>query len=155
MVHRKAVSIGGRNSVYTYDRRGTLMAGQASSSSHLPLRHSSPVRQPIKPLRKIPWGNGGHHGQFDGHFDERDDRSSPYFCHPRDTKSLLLNDNFGNFNKSSASTSIDSDGGSSSNSAHSKSSSSGSSKKTVGRPSNPLRYKTELCRSYEESGECR
>lgn len=53
---------------------------------------------------------------------------------------------------------FDSDGGSilsSPNSAYSKCSNGGNSKKPVGRPSNPLRYKTELCRSYEENGECR
>ncbi|MPC70968.1 Zinc finger protein 36, C3H1 type-like 1 [Portunus trituberculatus] len=31
----------------------------------------------------------------------------------------------------------------------------GSGKKVLPRLSNPLRYKTELCRSFEESGDCR
>lgn len=155
MVHRKPISSGSRNSVYTHTRRGMAMGGQLASSPHLPLSHSSPVRQPSKPLRKVQWGNGGHHV----HFDESNGRSSSYFCYPREAKSAPLSDNFGNSNRSPPSMNFDSDGGSilsSPNSAHSKCSSSNSnSKKPVGRPSNPLRYKTELCRSYEESGECR
>lgn len=151
MVHRKSISTGGRNSVYTHTRRGMAMGGQLPSSPHQPLSHSSPVRQPSKPLRKVQWGNGGYHG----HFDESNDKSSSYFCYPRDTKIAPLSDNFFNPNRSPISTNFDSDGGSSPNSAHSKCTNIGSSKKPVGRPSNPLRYKTELCRSYEENGECR
>lgn len=152
MGHRKSTS--GRNSVYTQNRRGMLIGGQPSIPCHRPLSHSSPVRQPSKPPRKVLWGNGGNRSHNSG----IDDRPSPHFCIPRDAGSAAWSENFSHLNRSSISLSLSSDGGSSvssANSAHSKCGNSGVNKKPVARPSNPLRYKTELCRSFEESGECR
>lgn len=153
MGHRK--SAGGRNIVYSYNRRGTPIGGQPSSPPHRPLSHSSPVRQLNKPPRKALWGSGSNHSHYNG----SDGRQPFHFHMPRDAGSVTWSENFSHVNRSPVRLSFSSDGGSSvgsGNSAQSKSSnSSGCAKKPVARPSNPLRYKTELCRSFEECGECR
>lgn len=152
MGNRKTFS--GRNSAFSHNRRGTSIGSQPSSSPHHhSMSHSSPVRQPSKLARKNVWGNGGNRSHLNG----SNDRSMPHFRIPGETGRVMGKENFHNLNSSPISLSFGSDGSSisSTNSDHSKCSNSGNNRKPVGRSSNPLRYKTELCRSYEESGECR
>lgn len=157
MGHRKN---SGRSSTYTQSRRGMSIGvgGSLSSPPLRPLGHSSPVRQSSRPPRRSLWGNGGTRSSYNAN----EDMLSP--CVPNET--YTWSENFGNVSRSPNSVSIGSDGGrstssdggsnlNSTNSGSSKYSNSGSSKKVVARPSNPLRYKTELCRSFEESGDCR
>lgn len=151
MGHRKSSS--GRNSIYSYSRRSTPIGGQPSSPPNRPISHSSPVCQSSKPPRRVLWGNGSSHSNYAASSDK-----SFHFSLPRDAGNVAWNEKLSHLKKSPISLSFNSDDGSSTSSANSdqrKNNISGSNKKPSARPSNPLRYKTELCRSFEEGGECR
>uniref|UniRef100_A0A0P4WDE9 C3H1-type domain-containing protein n=1 Tax=Scylla olivacea TaxID=85551 RepID=A0A0P4WDE9_SCYOL len=159
MGHRKNY---GRNyfltqSIQSHRNMSNGLGASPPSPSLRPLSHSSPVRQSSTRVpRRSLWGNGGNNCSRN---EER-----PIVCGRN--KHYKWPGNFGNSMKSlnclslssNGVKSISSDSGSisSPNEGSCKDSSIGSSKKvSTPRLSNPLRYKTELCRSFEESGDCR
>ncbi|KAK8381899.1 hypothetical protein O3P69_015124 [Scylla paramamosain] len=159
MGHRKNY---GRNyfltqSIQSHRNMSNGLGASPPSPSLRPLSHSSPVRQSsTRAPRRSLWGNGGNNCSRN---EER-----PTVCGRN--KHYKWPGNFGNSMKSlnclsfssNGVKSISSDSGSisSPNEGSCKDSSIGSSKKvSTPRLSNPLRYKTELCRSFEESGDCR
>ncbi|XP_045137986.1 uncharacterized protein LOC123520121 [Portunus trituberculatus] len=120
------------------------------SPSLRPLSHSSPVRQSsTRAPRRSLWGNGGSCNNCSANEDR------PTLCGRN--KHYKWPVTFGNSMKSLNCLSLGCNGikSISTNEESIKDSNVGSGKKVLPRLSNPLRYKTELCRSFEESGDCR
>lgn len=127
------------------------------SPSLRPLSHSSPVHQPNSRIRRSLWGSGSH----------------CHSCHANEDRPTVCGRNKHykwpvNFNNSMKSINclslgsngvknISNDSGSiiSASEGSVRDTSIGSGRKVLPRLSNPLRYKTELCRSFEENGDCR
>ena len=120
-----------------------------SSPPLQPLSHSSPIRlQNRSPFRAMWEGNGPTFTNYNGNMNE------PKPCVPKET--YIWGENFhNNSSKSPNSLSIESDGGRSISSDGGSSRTSNGVKRPIARNSNLLRFKTELCRSFEENGECR
>ncbi|KAK4311122.1 hypothetical protein Pmani_017355 [Petrolisthes manimaculis] len=150
---------GGRTGGGNFSGTGYYSSNKKRSSNHSnqslqsgSQRYSSPTRRPYSQPRRVSWSSESSNGS--SLLGGRDmNRSSPPPYHS-DAQKLIIWNNIRN-SSSGLNNGNESESGVSSNGSQCEGHKKKSDRPTAARPSNPLRYKTELCRSHDEGGVCK
>lgn len=155
MGHRRS---NGRSAAISFlpGRRNSIGASQTSMTNRMrnssPTPHHTPVCCSSETSRRMSWVRESNHRscmlkQERGTFSPHLSLSEQIPSWSENSSSTCSINTFCSTNNASS----DSNG----SSIHGNNSSKKSERPMSTRPSNPLRYKTELCRSFEENGDCR